>query len=176
MAPITAVTIGGVAATPLGAISKPTSPDFYVLVPAATPFAALIGRAALPAGALRTLYPRDGSTMAAAEAPALPGFAPRQMWAFASWMLEAPPFDMLYLGADGLAVLASGLPPAVPQTRTLPYRIEGARLCLEGPEPVCLSPEGLDGAEPGLRIAGGALSGEVLPIHYMRLDLDIAAR
>jgi len=152
------------------------SAEPWQTLPAATPFAALTGRTAVTAGDLRTLYPRDGSTMDAADAPPLPNFAPRQMWAFVSWDLEAPPFDMIYLGADDRAVLATGLPPEEIQFRTAPYRLRDGELCIDEDVPLCLTLQDLDGREPSARLSGPDQTGAVLPIRYMRPDTEIETK
>lgn len=154
------------------------SADPWQTLPAATPFSALIGRTEVPAGALRTLYPRDGSHADAATAPPLPPFAPGQLWAFYDPSEdESLPFDLIHLGADGRARLARSLPPDASERGAelppVPYRLTEGALCLETTAPLCLTLEDPGGREPTLRRSDRAGDVAALPVLYMRPDLDI---
>ena len=149
------------------------SAEPWQTLPVTTDFSSLAAYTALPAGALRTLYPENSLIEVATNETTLPRFAPQQIWAFAPAPEGAPDFDFIYLGADNRASLAAGMLPDRLEIRTAPYRLVDAELCIDDTAPFCLSVETPDAPAPQVRILGPNVPETLRPVRYMRPEAKI---
>lgn len=149
------------------------SAEPWQTLPVTTDFSTLAAYTALPAGALRTLYPENSLIELATKAIAFPRFAPQQIWAFAPPPEGTANFDFIYLGADNRASLAAGMLPDRLEIRIVPYRLVDAELCIDDTAPFCLSVEIPDAPAPQVRILGPNVPETLRPVLYMRPDAKI---